>query len=47
MRNLKKPLYPISFCTDRSGFPPAREWRFGYFWRFGHSRQGGFSRCCI
>ncbi|OMH47294.1 pilus assembly protein PilS, partial [Neisseria meningitidis] len=25
MRNLKKPFYPISFCADRSGFPPARE----------------------
>ncbi|TND89032.1 pilS cassette protein [Neisseria gonorrhoeae] len=23
--NLKKPFYPISFCSDRSGFPPARE----------------------
>ncbi|PKT98832.1 pilus assembly protein PilS [Neisseria meningitidis] len=24
-KNLKKPFYPISFRTDRSGFPPARE----------------------
>ncbi|RNK07846.1 pilS cassette protein [Neisseria meningitidis] len=23
--NLKKPFYPISFRTDRPGFPPARE----------------------
>ncbi len=22
---LKKPFYPISFCTDGAGFPPARE----------------------
>ncbi|ENT1503150.1 hypothetical protein EEE87_09610, partial [Neisseria gonorrhoeae] len=25
--NLKKPFCPISSCTDRSRFPPAREWR--------------------
>ncbi|MBG8805738.1 pilus assembly protein PilS [Neisseria meningitidis] len=24
-KNLQKPFYPISFRTDRSGFPPARE----------------------
>ncbi|HEZ4867866.1 TPA: pilin [Neisseria meningitidis] len=24
-QNLKKPFYPISFRTDRPGFPPARE----------------------
>ncbi|ARC08997.1 pilus assembly protein PilS [Neisseria meningitidis] len=24
-KNLKKPFYLISFRTDRSGFPPARE----------------------
>ncbi|OOD33743.1 pilS cassette protein [Neisseria gonorrhoeae] len=24
-QNLKKPFYPISFRTDKSGFPPARE----------------------
>ncbi|WP_404546721.1 hypothetical protein, partial [Neisseria gonorrhoeae] len=24
-QNLKKPFYPISFRTDKAGFPPARE----------------------
>ncbi|ENT0557505.1 pilus assembly protein PilS, partial [Neisseria gonorrhoeae] len=24
-QNLKKPFCPISSCTDRSRFPPARE----------------------
>ncbi|HFC4658833.1 TPA: hypothetical protein ACFJKM_002139, partial [Neisseria gonorrhoeae] len=31
-QNLKKPFYPISFRTDKAGFPPARKFPKPSFW---------------
>ena len=43
-RGLSNCFYPISFCADRSGFPPAREWRVSRLWCCRNATEPSFPR---